>query len=49
MFQFIISLLFMVLFWVWATEYFLNNENKKGWFYLFVSALNGANILTLLF
>lgn len=49
MFQLFISIMFMILFWVWAIEHFQNNENKIGWFYVFVSALNGANVLAFLF
>jgi len=40
---------FMVLFWIWAIESFELADNKRGWFYLFMSAFSGAAILSSLF
>jgi uncharacterized membrane protein len=46
----ILNLAFMVVCWVWAIESFqIADNNARGWFYLFLSAFNGAAVLSYLF
>jgi uncharacterized membrane protein len=50
MFMLILNVIFMVLFWVWAIESFqIEDNNLRGWTYLFISAFSGAAILSSLF
>lgn len=41
-----VSLFFMVLFWIWSKDDFERGNNTSGWFYLIVSAVNGASVIS---